>query len=418
MKTLNQIFLYLFLISIFLFKIPNFYIIPFFKNPFTTTQALARILLVLVFCYQIINHFLIKKQLIFNKNNTLLINLIFLFFSLQSTSILVTANPISFLIRYKDMIIGLISFILFFLYKKHIKQIILIFLLSLIFNQVYQLVIFFYQDLFIKYSSYFIYQKHVDLVIAKLLHSNKIYTDTYDEIFFSVIFASSFRKKISSSLKFYFLLIIISATSFLSNIRTRILMLLIGFIGSILFFKKIQFRTVFILTLTILVMSSLVSNTMRYFMGYSFVDRFTFNYKNIENIKTVNFRFKQIKNAVEMGSTTLLGVGLGNYYDNLTSKNNFLIIGKSRKILYEGSQEFVHNIFGDVLAESGYISLILFLTILTMFIKIDLKILKSGENYQKALVISFWSLFFYGLFNPITPGAYQFLFWGIRGLLT
>lgn len=411
---LDKIFLYFFLITIFFFKIPNFYILFYFKNPFLTSQALARILLVLVFSFQLIDYFLLKNKSIFNKESKLIISLILIFFLLQSLTVFVAINPVAFLSRYKDVFISLIAFFIFLFYKKYLRQIAFILLLSVIINFFYQSLIVFYQDFFVKYFSTFIYQKHIDLVIAKL-QENKIYTDTYDEILLPLLFIFPFGKKIINNISFYILFAIISVFSFFSNIRTRILMLIISFIGSLLVFKKIGHKKIFTITLSILVLGFLINNIMRYYSGYSFLDRLVFE-DQISDVAPINFRLIQIKNAIEMGESSLLGVGLGNYYDNLNQKDKF-IFNKSQSIANRGAQEFVHNIFGAVLAESGYVSLFIFISILILFIKRDLKMLKSGSDYQKAFIIAFWSLFSYGLFNPILPASYQILFWGIRGLL-
>lgn len=413
-EKLNNLFLYLFLISIFFFKIPNFYIIPFFKNAFFTSQALARILLVLVLCFQLINYFLLKKQVFLDNKSRLTIRFILIFFLLQSLTVFVAINPLAFLIRYKDAVISLVAFFVFLFYKKYLRQIAFILLLSVIINFFYQFLIVFYQDFFVKYFSTFIYQKHIDLVIAKL-QVNKIYTDTYDEIVLPLLFIFSFEKKLIKNLCFYILFIIISVFSLLSNIRTRVLMLAASFIGSLLVFKKIGYKKIFTITLSILVLGFLINNIMRYYSGYSFLDRLVLE-DQISDVAPVNYRLIQIKNAMEMGKSSLLGVGLGNYYDNLNRKDNF-IFNKSQSVANRGAQEFVHNIFGAVLAESGYVSLFIFISILILFIKTDLKMLKSGSDYQKAFIIAFWSLFSYGLFNPILPASYQVLFWGIRGLL-
>lgn len=416
-KKLNKLFLCLFLISIFFFKIPNFYIIPFFKSAFFTSQAMARILLVLVSIFQPINYFLLEKPAIFNKKLRPLINLILLFFFLQSLTVFVVINQAAFLNRYKDVLISLMAFFTFFFYKKYLRQIILVLLLSLIVNFFYQSLIILFPGFFVKYFSSFIYQKHVEFVIAKLQDS-KIYTDTYDEIILPLLFVFPFGKSLIKNLSFYVLFTTISVFSFLSNIRTRVLMLVIGFVGSFSVFKKRSFKKIFMITLSIFVIGFLINNIMRYYLGYSFVDRLVLGAKN-NNTETVKFRIDQIKDSLEMGKFSLLGVGLGGYYDNLmTFKKNNFTVDKFELIAQRGAKEFVHNILGTTLVESGYIGLIVFIGILAIFIKNDLVMLESGSDYQKAFIVVFWSLFSYGLFNPIVPAAYQVLFWGIRGLLT
>jgi len=126
----------------------------------------------------------------------------------------------------------------------------------------------------------------------------------------------------------------------------------------------------------------------------------------------------KIFKSFEVGRVSFLGAGLGNYYDNLSNQEKFGNSLLSRfDVLNQRAQEYVHNIFGLIISESGYISFFVFLLILLFFIKDDFKILLGKNNYQKAIIISFWSLFSYALFNPAIPGSYQFLFWGLRGIL-
>ena len=80
--------------------------------------------------------------------------------------------------------------------------------------------------------------------------------------------------------------------------------------------------------------------------------------------------------------------------------------------------KYVHSMFAQITAETGYITLLLFFLIIGTSFSHDWLLFKNGDPYQKAAVISFWTLFSYGLFNPNITGSYQVLFWGIRGLLT
>jgi len=416
-KKLDKIMIFLFLLSIFLFKIPSFYIFPFFKSAFLTSQALSRIIIILTFIYQITIHSLFNKKLFINKHSRLIILFILFFFILQSLSIFSAININSFLSRYKDIVISFLSFFVFFFYKKYYQQIIVILLISVIFNSIYQFFMVFYQDYFIKVISNFVYQKHVDLVIAKL-QQNKAYLDTYDEIILPFLFVYPFKNKLNKNLSFYILFIVITSFSLLSNIRSRILMFFVSLGGTFVFFKKLNLKKILILLFSFIVISFLINNLMRYYSGFSFVDRLLLE-DEMQDIKPVNFRLDQIKKSIEMSKASFFGVGLGNYFDNLSSfsKNNFNV-NKQEINTTQAAQEFVHNIFGTILVETGYLSLLVFFLILIFFIRNDIFLLTKGKYHQKAFIIAFWSLFSYGLFNPVLPASYQILFWGIRGLLT
>jgi O-antigen ligase len=413
-KNVNKLFLYLFLSSVFLFKIPNFYIIPSFKSAFVTTQALARILLILVFCFQLVKHFLLNQNL-FNKKDHRLIGLIIILFLFQSLTISVAINQSAFLNRYKDVLISLLAFFTFIFYKNNLRQIAIVLLASITINFLYQFIIIFYQDFFIKYLSVFVYEKHVKLVIAKL-YDNKIYTDTYDEIILPLLFVFFQEKKQFSYLNLSCISIIILFFSFFSNIRTRVLMLLFSLGGSVLLFKKIGFKKISSIILVAIIMSISTNKFMRHYAGYSIVDRLLLTNENTD-IRSLDFRWDQLKDSLEMGRVSLLGVGLGNYYDNLESKNNNVIFDNNQILLQKSTDEYIHNIFGSILVESGYISLFIFIFILFFFIINDIKLLKSNLIFKKAYVVAFWSIFIYGVFNPISPASFQVMFWGIRGLL-
>jgi hypothetical protein len=144
----------------------------------------------------------------------------------------------------------------------------------------------------------------------------------------------------------------------------------------------------------------------------------------LEYIQILEFRVCQASQIKLVKVVQLFGltpVGLGNYYDNLLpSKKAEKFLYPKKQINYIGAIgaiEFVHNNFGLLIAESGYISLLVFLSIGILFLKNDIKLLKKGSDYQKAFTIAFWALFTFGVFNPIIPGSYNVLFWGIRGLL-
>ena len=150
-KKLNIYSLYLFLISILFFKVPSFYIIPFLKNSFFTSQALSRVIILVIFCFQLVKHILYKKKFFNDKDSNRAVFLIIIFVFLQSLSVINAINTISFLNRYKDIIISFIAFFDFFFYKKYYKQIITVFLISFFINIFYQSIILFFQDFFIKY---------------------------------------------------------------------------------------------------------------------------------------------------------------------------------------------------------------------------------------------------------------------------
>lgn len=412
----KEVAFYLFLISLFLFLIPNFYAFIIIKNSFLTTQAIARILISVSFLLNILITFIDENYSFFSfTKSKLIVKVVLIFFIIQSLSVIFAINIEAFLLRYKDILISLIFLILAQYYKSYLSKIIYTLLLGSFINILYQLILVFNSDLFINLFSNLIYQKHFNFVLANL-ERGRIYVDFYNEIIIPFIFLKLKRKSFNKIFYTIFIFLIISL-SFLSNFRTRILMVLFSVVLSLFFLIKSSLRNKFLFIISLFILLYSVFN-----YSYFFNPRLYIRANNIEEIlnkKTLLSRINQIKNSIDMGSISLFGVGLGNYFDNISAmeKNNGLITSKSVKFVKLGAEEYVHNIFGLVLSESGYFGLIIFFYLIFLFAKSDSITFKKNNKYSKALVLSFWTLFIYGFFNPIVPGSYQILFWGTRGLL-
>lgn len=400
----------IFLISLFLFKIPSFYILPFFQSSFFTSQALARVLISFLFFYHYFFNFKEIENLI--KKRKYFILLFFLLFFIQSISVLPAINIIAFLSRYKDIIFSFFAFFVFYFYKSQYKKIISVFIFSLLVNFTYQILIIYLHHLSIDLLKNLIYQKHFDLVLAKL-NQGKVYLDTYDEIVIPFLLTNlSLQNFTAVILNIFF--------SLISNIRSRILMMVGAvFFSLFLLAPKIDKKKIMFFLFIFLIIAYFVNNLMIRKYGFSYLTRILLEEES-SDIGPINFRKTQLENAFSLANGNFLGTGLGNYFDNINAleKNKNFLITKSQKITYYGAQEYVHNILGLILSELGFVGLLVFLLIILWFVKQDLLILmRNGNDEQKALIIAFWSLFLYGLFNPIIPASYQVLFWGIRGLL-
>lgn len=399
--------LYLFLVSIALFRLPYIYLIPGATNAFLTSQSLGRVLLVL----SLVFGFFILGGIKFTTKRAKTTNILLLaFLFISSLSIFYAQNTEAFITRYKDFLIGIIAFYAFYLFRNEEKKIAITLVLTMPVMIIYQLILL-SSDMLSGLIQSLIYQKHFDILTYNL-QRGRIYVDTYDEAFIPVIFAIF---KLKNSAQTIILLLFTSALSslaFMSNFRTRIGMLIIGWVSVVLLFKNRGKILFFLLAIFFCaVMASFISFNK---FGFTFYERFLLN-DNREDVITVYSRVDQINSALIMGFTSPLGVGLGNYYDNLRNNNtqSFLVTLPTGV----SGREYVHNNLATVIAETGYIAFVLYLFLIVQFMLNDYKIMKERGKYKKAFVFAFWSLFFYGLFNPPIPISYQVLFWGMRGLL-
>lgn len=408
-QSIYIISLSIFLISIALFRLPYLYLFPGISSAFLTTQSVARILLVMGFCIGVI---FFKKKIHFSKDGVVINLLVLGFFLVSSLSILYAQNLESFIVRYKDFIIGIVSFYTFYFFRNEKKKIVYALIITMPIMIMYQLILL-YGNVLHDYIIPLIYQKHFDIVSYNLSRG-RIYVDSYDEAFIPMIFlVFTFKKRIHTFWG-YVMLGCLSFLAFISNFRTRIGMLGIGIIGIFIVFReRIQKKFLFFFML-LLGTSVLISTIFSMTLGANFLDRF-FLRDEIQDIATIETRVDQIFTALPMGFISPFGVGLGNYYDNLPNNKikSYALIDPANV----SAREYIHNNLATVIAESGYIAFIIFLLLLVKFMQNDYEVMKKKNYYKRAFVFAFWTLFFFGFFNPPIPISYQVLFWGMRGLL-
>lgn len=411
----QKIFLLLFLVSIFFFKIPSFYFLPQIQNSFLTTQSFARAIILLLFIIKT-GEFILNRQVIFkNLESKRIVLLCTLLFFLQSLSVVEAINMVSFLNRYKDLIIGLCSLFVFFYFRSKSSKIVTVFLYSVLLNSAFQFLMLFDTSLFLSLFSPFLYKNYFSLLLANL-DRGRIYVPTFDEIVIPFLFIPSFYKDLNQKALQIVALISITFYALASNIRSSVLVLGIGFVLSLFTFRRNAFSKIMLVIGGIFIIGYLTNILLVNFVGFSFYDRLTFQ-SQAEDVDTVSQRGEQISQAFSMANSRLLGVGLGNYYDNVNVSKIDVALSESRRVEIRSAREYIHNIFATIAAESGYISLAVFFVILMLFVKQDVSYMKGKNAQKKAFVIAFWALFSWGLVNPPVSGSYQVLFWGIRGLL-
>ncbi|HRN70503.1 MAG TPA: O-antigen ligase family protein [Candidatus Woesebacteria bacterium] len=411
---LSKLFFWIFLISIFTFRIPNFYILPVLPSSFLTIQAIARTLMTFIFLYNIFSAFITNTSLFKKTNHQYIFLLILFLFVIQSVSIVSTQNVSAFLSRYKDIILGILSCFNFYFYREQYKIITAVLILALPINFLYQLLMILNNNLFVTLFQPLIYSKHFEVVLINLARS-RTYIETYDEIIIPLLFVyfhDKFNYLSISNLLIAFL-------AFISNWRIRVAMFIVAFISSFLFLFKQKFSLlkIFFIFISLVVISYAVDSLLLSRSGFSFYDRILLTEES--DVQTITSRFDQIQIGFDLAKNNILGVGLGNYYDHLPQSHKInMNINSLAERQGEIANEYIHNYFGLLAAESGFISLFVFIILLFIFITSDLNIMfKSKNQYKKAFVISFWTLFLFAMLNPLVPGSSQVLFWGIRGLL-
>jgi len=405
---MNQLIKRVYFLSLLLFVLPSFNLRLIYS------YGLGKFLLCFI-TFLIITQILRKKTTL-NLNNKLAF-LFSLFFITQGLSIINVIDISLYLPRFKDLIfIFLFFFCSMYVFqdRKNNKKLVIILFMGLVFDLFSQLVMFFYPKIFIEIANNILHPGDAKLISLNI-DRQRVYLGTYDELMIPVIiyFYSINKRKILLPL-----LPIIVGISFLSQFRTKLLMAAFSFLASLIVFSKGVKKNNFIKTsilpislVAIVLFSAYFLSSITY--GSSIVNRLLFQNKT-QDVLTVEQRALKSEEAISIGlSAPLLGVGLGNYNYYVTKKQIPVY-----DISYQQVQKDLlhpHSLIPFIFAETGFFGLMAFLLLVIYFITEDIKIIRYQKNsFVKALVISFWTLFSYSLFNPTTNFSYNVLFWLIR----
>lgn len=417
---IDKKFVFLFLLSFFLIKIPPLYLFFPIKNVLLTTHSLSRVLIFFLFLVVFAGIFF-KRKLITSSGSRNLLVVFVIYFFFQSLSIIGSTNIAAFFQRYKDIVFpGLFLFsALALVVKDNRERIIFTLLLASVFNFFYQILMFLSPEFFKSFAENFVYHGHLELVNINLERA-RIFIETYDEITIPFLFMIMARQKTRRDrLLVLLLFLLIAIPSLLSNFRSRILMLVFAFFASFVFLAGKKLAIKISLLASFFVVGFLTVSLLNTLFGFSFLDRFALRHEQ-EDVRPIESRIKSLGRSFEMGiASPVFGVGLGNYYDNLPGQKSITLslLDWRRKEAQIASTN-PHNILAQTFSETGALSLAFYLIFIFYFAVKDFKIIKDErDNYRKAFVISFWTLFSYSMFNPTTTLTYNSLFWFLRSAI-
>lgn len=405
--------LFLFYLSFLLMRLPPILL------PFRLTSHIIFRLINLIILIKLI--LLDKKQISFKGIAVLLMA----FFIFQSLSAINAININTFLYFFERLItVSVFTLACYLLINNKKKVGILVKLISLtvIINILLELVMFFYPQL-INFLYGFIHQSVLDIFVFNL-NRGRLYFESYGEVFLPVILYFFIEEKNMLKKIVYWLIAIgVILLAFWSNYRDRFIVVCFSLLVSLIIFKNELFKIKFKQNIVFLIATLLVFLSGFFYIyqtkGYSVIDRLFLQDKE-EDVNSLTFRRELIEEAILIGKQNIItGVGLGNYYEHLPSymKNRrYQMIGQN-KTFYDATLLYPHNLFAQIFVETGLIGLLSFLFILGLFIKKDFKILIGNKGISKALIISFWALILYAMFNPRTYLTFYTNFFALRVLI-
>jgi hypothetical protein len=334
----------------------------------------------------------------------------------QSVSVITAANISAFSSAYEKILASAILFILslyFIQNERDVKKIILILFIATTASFILQALIFFYPGIILSAGKYLLnntYQELVDLNINR----GRVYVGNYDEMLIPIVLYFLIERK--EKVLFGFFAILISVFSFISNFRTRIVMLAFSILSfTLIFLKKIKKFLIFLIIIPIIfyfLYSFLYQET-----GYTVIDRLLLT--NPGDYGAITNRVSRWEYSLEIGlSSPVFGVGLGNYYDYLSPAEQ-KVFTTSSEVENENAlaAPYPHSIFFNTFAETGAFGFSALILLLVYFLEKDISVLRGENGLSKVFVISFWTLFIYGTVNPTDQIAFQSLFWLLRVLI-
>lgn len=411
----------IFLVGLFLLKIPPFYIIPPLPSQLLTTHVISRI--IFIFSLAWITFVTKSKEkdrfLDILRRERVFVSIFVLLFIVMSAGVFIASNTFEFLFRYKEVFLGMIMFFFGVFWGDRLQEIAKVLFYTVIFSVSYQLVIYLFPEFYKTIFSYLINDKHYQLV-AENIDRGRIYIETFDEAILPIVLwwiTKNYKdyKKSAYSVVIFSLTVI---TSFLSNFRSRIAMLVVVLLGFGLRYKHVvrNLKGTVIGIGLIIILAVGADFLSLETLGFSYFDRLTFG-DQVEDVSTVDFRVQQMRKAWDHSFVNYgLGVGLGNYFEGESAFGDYVSSLQRSEVLTRGAAEYVHSIIGTVLSENGLIGAVLFLVLMVIMLKDDVLIFSKNEK-ARVLTISFWSLFMYAMLNPFVPLVLQGLFWFLRGLI-
>lgn len=424
----DSLFFFLFITSIILIRIPPVYVLPISSNLFSS-HSLSKVLFVML----LISITVIKKKVNWGVS-TFATSVIFFYFIGQSLSIITAKDLLLFWDSYQNVT----SFISIFFLASYVtvqkkntaftKYIVILGVIVTLIEFLFGI----FSNAFISLGKNFIQQEVLSAYITNILrdrYSLEISLEIFLPFFLFYIFQIRALKN-----KWRIVLIIASLiltyNSIFSNIRSRILMLLVALIFSLVLylrskqpnFSRAKVRGLALVTVfiffCIFLTATYVSNSL---FSFSVVNRILLEDPN-NDLGTLNSRVEKINRAEDLFKTSpIFGVGLGNYVYNSKPSNVpvlYMPHTQSQIAYFDTARDLPHNIFSQVLSETGLIGFISYILLMMYFIVKDWLLFKEKEwNILCCFAISSWIFIVYGLFNPASTIFIMGWFWFFRGII-
>ncbi|MCX6731047.1 MAG: O-antigen ligase family protein [Candidatus Roizmanbacteria bacterium] len=364
-------------------------------------------LILVLFCHLIIVSFSEKHNPLFFSKVTFFV---IIFFISQSISVLKVININSFLVTYKNIVFGIIVYFitLQFVTKENVRYFFYSFLLSALINIIFECA--------------FIYTSKGSVIFPfnVILHSGSLndlrfqtsrgryFGDSLDEalvpfLLFTLLRTKRYLYRILTSILYIITIFLV----IISGWRIKLLMLIFATVTSFTIYIKSR-KYIAIAMIILIIVIFIGDNLLMRTNDSNLFQRFVTEDRVFDSGK----RFDMWSEAYTIGTKNLLlGVGIGNYYDNLTAKskqtNQSDVVQRSKNYIRIDDP---HNFLFSFFANTGILGAVSFLALLIVLIQNHISFLFKKKRGHYYLIIMFWTLFLFSCFNPFLYFSYQAYF--------
>lgn len=348
------------------------------------------------------------------KKHTIEYFLILLFLIAHSLSIINVVSVSDFLRRYSDFVIPLA---IFFIVRNELsgrdsfrRNILVTMVATFTINTILEFFILVTPSLFLSFASLFLHPLYITYIDANI-QRDRIFFASYNESLFPVVLflISQSKPKIQWPLVAVFF--IRSFITIVGKFRSNFLMMALSIGGTAFVFiqKKNTARSPFLLFAAILIASVLIFS----FSSYSVFDRILLT--EAADFSTVEARVQSIGESLSFARTYIFGAGLGNYSYQV---NRAYIYTRNPQIREIATVDSIpHNFFLEKGVETGFFGLICSVLLIGYFFIQDIPAFLKKRDEEQVIIVAFWSLFSYALFNPSYNVTWTTLFFLFRALI-
>jgi len=319
-----------------------------------------------------------------------------------------------FLSLYKNITMAIVLLIAISLYKQKLdtKLFVNTLFLSVIVNLTIEALLFSNNPIFSFGFKHIVQTKYLSLFNYQL-GRGRMFGDTLDEAFIPILLINLFSSKKQIRILSFISIIFMLYLVYFSGWRTKLLIYAFELIAGCFFLLKKRSILIFI----IVIISAFILHKLPNTANTNTFTRFLLT--DEQDIKTINTRFNYWDSSLKIGlSSPILGVGLGNYFDNLSlvEKNNNQDIPLNRigkTIIIDDP----HNIFLSLFATTGLFSFLIYFVLCIRYLKYDILSFNIYLAEQKALCLGYWGFFIYALLNPWLNFYFVMMFFIMRGYL-